>query len=465
MKTSLHVRGKKKRSQKRIVRKKEKKKEEKETNIDEQISIPSHILEAIGKGECTLFLGAGASRTTGSPTGEGLSDLITDKFLGYPAWKPKGGTSLARDWGLNLGSAASLASAQGIGRGSILTFVKEKLSKISPSPAHLKIPWFRWRAIVTTNYDRLVERAYERETRAVQDLIPVLTDELLPEMGGTGSDKIPLLKPHGSIEPEQSMALSLEDIYQAKEKRRLLFTYIEVLHLLGPVIYIGYSFKDVHILDMIYDITSRLGPYRKPILFVTRQPDSARADKERNWIQGPLKGTYRADGFGNFMAALSKQVTPAIIPSMIVSQMAPCRTMTFVSGGYVSDTTYIDKGVWEYRLTYSINHPEGYAGVIFERKGQTDISNFGKVTFELNIPKEPRKKDSLEVKLESPTSMCILPLKIRGLRGKGWQRVTIPFKNQIAPETQLNRVVLADSGERATLGREYKIGLRKINFV
>jgi hypothetical protein len=462
MKIRSRVHGKKKQSQKRVVRKKEIKEEEKETNREEQINIPSHILEAIGKGECTLFLGAGASRTTGSPTGEGLSDLITDRFLGYPGWNPRGGISLARDWGLNLGSAVSLAS-QGIGRGSILTFVKEKLSRTSPSPAHLKIPWFRWRAIVTTNYDLLVEKAYEKETRAVQDLIPVLTDELLPEMGGTGSDKIPLLKPHGSISHEQTMALSLEDIYQAKEKRRLLFTYIEVLHLLGPVIYIGYSFKDVHILDMIYDITSRLGPYRKPILFVTLQPDSYRADKERNWIQGPLKGTYRADGFGNFMSALSKQVTPAIFPSMIVSQMAPCRTMTFVSGGFVSDTTYIDQGEWEYRLTYSINHPEGYAGVIFERKGETDISKYDKVTFELNISKETREKDTLEVKLEGPTSLWILPLKIRGLRGKGWRQVTIPFGKH-ARETRLSRVVLADSGELATLGREYKIGLRKINF-
>jgi hypothetical protein len=468
MKTPSHVRGKKKQSKKSIVRKKEIKEEEKEKSKEKQINIPSHILEAIGKGECTLFFGAGASRTTGSPTGEGLSDLITDRFLGYPGWKPKAGTSLARDWGLNLGMAVSLASAQGIERGNILTFVKTELSRTKPSPAHLKIPWFRWRAIVTTNYDRLIEDAYkELETNRAQDLKPVLSEEHLPEMGATGSDIIPLLKPHGSISQEESMSLSLEDIYQAKEKRRLLFTYIEVLHLLGPVIYIGYSFKDVHILDMIYDITSRLGPYRKPILFVTLQPDSDRADKERNWIQGPLKGTYLADGFGKFMSALSKQVTPAIVPSMIVSQMAPCRTMTFVSGGIVSDTTFykIDEGEWEYWLTYSINHSEGYAGVIFERKGEADISKYGEVTFELNISKEKRTKETLEVKLESPNSLCILPLKIRGKRGKGWQQVTIPFRNKIAPGTRLSRVVLADSGERAILGREYKIGLRKINFV
>lgn len=293
-------------------------------------------------------------------------------------------------------------------------------------------------------------------------------------METAGSDSVPLLKPHGCV--SRSMSLSWEDVYKAKQERRLLFTYIEILHFVGPVIYIGYSFRDVHILDMILDLTNRLGLYRKPILFVTLQRDSERAEKERNWIQGQtLNGIYLADGFEQFMDALCKQVTPAIAPSMIIRQMAPCRVMTFASGGVVSDTAFYkmdqaEEGEWEYWVTYSINDRQGYAGVIFERRDRprdrgVDISAYGKVIFELNVPRAPRKVECLEVKLEGTTvKRCDLTLDVKNLRGAGWKEISIPFGKQGMPVRQLRRVVLADNGNWARLGREYKIGIRKIRF-
>src|SRR5205085_5427676 len=422
----------------------------------------------------TLFFGAGASNPANAPSGEELSDLVTNEFLIDKSRESKSSIPLVKDWGLNLASAVSLAIAQpGMDRGIIENFVRDKLSTSSPSPAHLKIPWFRWRAIVTTNYDCLIEESYEKEARRVQELVKVIKEKELPGMGATGSDIVPLLKPHGCT--SQNMSLSLEDVYKAKQQRRLLFTYIEILHFVGPVIYIGYSFKDVHILDMIYDLTSRLGPYRKPILFVTLQQDSERAEKERNWIQGPtLNGIYLADGFEQFMDALSKQITPAIVPSMIIRQIAPCRTMTFASSGVASHTAFYkmdqgEEGEWEYWLTYSINDREGYAGVIFERRDQprdrgVDISRYGKVTFELNVSRAPRKVECLEVKLESTLKRYELSLNVKKLRGAGWKKISIPFGKQGMPMRRLRRVVLADNGNQARLGREYKIGLRKIRF-
>jgi hypothetical protein len=436
------------------------------------MNIPQHILEAIGKGECTLFLGAGASNLAGAPSGEELGELIAKEFLSGTGEESP--ASLTKDWGLNLASAASLACAQPYAdRGEIEKFVQNNLSSVVPSPDHLKIPWFRWRAIVTTNYDRLIESAYERETRAVQEFAPVLEEEELPSIGTTSSDSVPLLKPHGCMSRMGSMSLSLEDIYQARQVRRLLFTYIEILHLLGPVIYIGYSFKDIHILDMIYDLTSRLGGYRKPIMFVTLQHDPERAEKERNWIQGPLKGNYFAGGFEQFMDALTAHVTPAIVPAMIVGQMAPCQAKTFPSGvdwAQVSDkasytTEQGSRGAWAYWLTYSIKHRDGYAGVIFERKNSVDISRYGKMTIELNIPKCLRKDQHLEVKLENRGENQVFLLNVQPLKGKGWQRVSIKLHKKNLPIIRrVRRLVLADNGRRAKIGYEYKIGLRKIKF-
>ena len=434
--------------------------------------IPRNILEAIDAGQCTLFLGAGASKPTGAPSGEELRNLITDRFLSGEQQKqalPEGST-LADDWGLSLESAVSLACAQrGNPRASIEKFVQNKLSKFIPSPSHLRIPWFRWRSIVTTNYDCLVEDAYNKETRAVQNLIPILHEKDIPEIEST--DYVPLFKPHGCISQRTEMSISLEGIYLAKHQRRLLFTYIEMLHLLGPVIYIGYSFKDVHILDMIYELTNRLGPYRRPIVFVTLQQDKSRAEMERRWFETPpLDGIYLDYGFEKFMEELSGEITPAIVPSMIIKQMAPCRTMTFASGGWSSDKAYSTKDVngdWEYWLTYTLNHQDGYAGVIFERKGNPlDISKYDKVTFDVNLlPQDESRKDKrLEMKLESTLKQYEHPLNTEELKANDWQEIRVDLNKRDVPRTSLRRIVFADSGERVSLGREYKIGLRNIRF-
>ncbi|MGH8064144.1 MAG: SIR2 family protein [Candidatus Entotheonellia bacterium] len=151
-----------------------------------------------------------------------------------------------------------------------------------------------------------------------------------------GAEHLPLLKPHGCISQPNHMSMSSEDIYQTRLSRRLIFTHIEMLHLLGPVIYIGYSLKDVHILDMICDLTKRLGVYRKPILFVTLQEHQERMEKERIWFERRLEGEYLACGFEGFMDELPQHLTPAVGASSLIRQLSPCRATAFASNGSAS---------------------------------------------------------------------------------------------------------------------------------
>lgn len=422
------------------------------------MDISPKIIDAIQEGRCTLFLGAGASQEAGAPTANKLSKLIVNKFLGQ------------RQWEMDLASAVSLAIATTGNRGDLEDFVCKQLKGLKPSPYHLKIPWYPWRAIVTTNYDRLIENAYEEEKGAFQCPDPIIRDEQLPQVGLATSLYLPLLKPHGCISRPESMVLSLEDIYKAKRNRRLLFTHIETLHVMGPVIYIGYSLKDVHILDMIYDLTERLGRYRRPILFITRQSKKLRALSESEWMKLTLNADYLSCGFKDFMNKLCRQLRPAIGQSKIIPQMAPCRSYTFAGNGAASYTASHEfkttNGIWECWLKYTINHEGGYAGLVFERLGDPfDISEFSRVTFELNVPKTPRKQDLLEAfKLESHLALCPFLLDISTIKGGGWQKVSVSLKNYKIDKERLSRVVLADNGHRAKLGQKYKIGVRNVRF-
>jgi len=421
-------------------------------------SIPSGIIEAIEKGECTLFIGAGASLAANAPAAEDLAMQLLSVFL---QMKP---------WPIGLESVASLVTAHAGNRGRVEGFLKDRLAQLRPSDSHRRLPWYRWRAIVTTNYDQLIEKAYTGEAGAVQRLIPVLGETDLPNLRSAGADNIPLLKPHGCISQPATVAISHEDMYDARTRRRLLFTHIELLHLLGPVIYIGYSFRDVHVLDMILDVTRRLGSYRQPIVFVTHQQDDRKADAERRWFERTLQGEYLAAGFDGFVDELGRRVRPVIGPSWIVRQMAPCRCWTFAGNGEASYTASHEISLEgensECWFTYTINHEEGYAGVVFERLGDPiDVSQYTLVSCELNVPDVDRVIDRLEaLKLESHLRLYVNLQEIGALKGRGWVRIAVPLEKYDIDKTRLGRVVLADNGHRALLGQEYRVGLRKVRF-
>ena len=120
---------------------------------------------------------------------------------------------------------------------------------------------------------------------------------------------------------------------------------------------------------------------------------------------------------------------------------------------------------WEYWLTYSINHDEGYIGVSFERKRDLDIRRFRKLIFELNVPNSPREHDYLEAKLESMQRQAQFKIDLTQIKGTGWQEVEITFRGKKdIPKGDLRKVVLSDTGHLAIVGSKYKLGLRRARF-
>lgn len=421
--------------------------------------IPKEFVEYVERGECTIFLGAGASRVASAPSGGELSELICREILGLS------------DCNMELERASSLVSAQQGGRGRLEKLVVDQLDKLSPAPAHKRLPWYRWKAIITTNYDTLIEDAYISASLKMQSLYSIIMPERLGEIQ-TNSDTILLIKPHGCISRPESMVLSRENLYDARIDRRLLFTQIEVLHLTGPVIYIGYSLSDVHVLDIIYEITKRLDSYRKPILFVTKQGESL-ARYERRWFELVLKGEYLTyvDGFRGFIDELSKRASPAVAPSLLIEQLAPCNAITFKRDAEILSYSILQRqsdAEWECWLTYRIDQEAGYAGTCFERFDvPLDISMFKKVTFNLNIPSTSDKLDAIEFKLESFNKQFVRLLNLKEFMGKGWKEVS--FDLDVITEDELTKkrlrkITLANNGGRVDLGKEYKVGICKIRF-
>src|SRR3989442_830537 len=128
--------------------------------------IPASLLDGIRSGQVVLFLGAGASwgavsdNGTKIPTGLALAEALSKRFLG------------GEDADRPLAVVAELA----VSENDLLTvqsFIHELFSHFHPAAFHKLISTFRWSAIVTTNYDLIVEEAYAVKG-AIQKPIPFI---------------------------------------------------------------------------------------------------------------------------------------------------------------------------------------------------------------------------------------------------------------------------------------------------
>lgn len=227
--------------------------------------LPSVIRDAICKGDVVLFLGAGANHGAvnregrGALDGEGLKNAICDKFLdGRLKDKP---LHIVAEFAKN---EADLRAVQ--------DFIRDLFSDINPEPYHQIIAKFRWKAIVTTNFDYVMEKAYQAESDAMQEMFPVVRDGDVRRLGKT-VNTVPLLKLHGSLDviddPKYPLILAAEEYAKYRENRQELFGFFQDLARECHVIFCGYDISDSNIAQILWNLGSR--PSERP-MYMTVNP-------------------------------------------------------------------------------------------------------------------------------------------------------------------------------------------------
>jgi hypothetical protein len=106
----------------------------------------------------------------------------------------------------------------------------------------------RLHAIVTTNYDPLIEDAL----RAAG--VPHLLQTLEENAATTGGDELRLLKIHGSFTSWRDTILSGHSYASFTDRYKLLNAQLDVLLVQRPVLFLGCSLKDPRILDWLAKI-------------------------------------------------------------------------------------------------------------------------------------------------------------------------------------------------------------------
>jgi hypothetical protein len=184
-------------------------------------SIPASLIEAVRDQRAILFLGAGASQgaihpsNETVPTGESLRDMISEKFLaGQLKSKP-------------LMAVAALAANE-VGLSCFQKFIHDILEPFWPGRHHLLLPTFRWKALVTTNYDLIVERAYQQVSSSLQTIVKTVKDgDSFDARMSAATHPVGYYKLHGCIESytDETIPLILSnEQYNSYKKTALVST-------------------------------------------------------------------------------------------------------------------------------------------------------------------------------------------------------------------------------------------------
>ncbi len=213
--------------------------------------IPQPLIDDIVGSKCLPFIGAGFSLN---------AKLPSDKKM--PNWQ--GLTeALAADAGVSpQRSGPDVASAyeRRFGRVQLIEAIRNVLhsDSVEPGDAHRGFASLPFDTIYTTNFDLLLEGAYELTRRPYRSLVGELQ---LPFHGGALSTSI--VKMHGDLRHEEHIVVTKEDYDQFLERYPVISTHLSAMLITRTALFVGYSLTDPDFVHIREIVRSRLGKFQR----------------------------------------------------------------------------------------------------------------------------------------------------------------------------------------------------------
>lgn len=264
------------------------------------MEIPKVLKEQIAQGTAVLFLGAGATigakNKIGSepPNGQQLAKLLSEKFLNDKTYN----SSLQAVGGLAINNT-DLTTVQ--------EFIRTVFEDFEPADFHLLIPTFRWHGIVTTNYDLIIEKAYQEVKERLQSVVPIISDLDRVDDKLRKENTIRLLKVHGCItrtaDASVPLILTTDQYVSFRDGRSRLFITLEEWGFEHPIVFIGHGLQDPDLRQILFELDSRLGPSRPKHYLITPSADQDEINFWANKRIEVIRGTFK-----EFLEKLNREI-------------------------------------------------------------------------------------------------------------------------------------------------------------
>jgi len=275
------------------------------------------LIEDILKGRGTLFLGAGASREADFPDANTLTEYLASKA----------GNSLSSKLsGQTLDTVSDYLYAEpGYGKQWVRQKIidcfekRHKTVKRIPSIAHEIMTMIKWRAMFTTNYDRLIEIAYDSSQDAVQRVLPIYTPDA--QIRRHEEEVARLIKLNGSVDEaarnsSHELVFTFADQQEARIRNQRFYDLLRDEAAIGSIIFVGFSFTHLGARDMgtspefflLQEILREMGPAARWHYCVTPfDPSSPSSELICRKLHANQIKVINAT-FGGFLDALFKQL-------------------------------------------------------------------------------------------------------------------------------------------------------------
>ena len=221
------------------------------------MDLPLGLRTAIQSGRAVLFVGSGigyeAQDQKGdcAPDGRGLAAELAAKF----------GIHDASD---DLAEVAGIVELRK-GRAELVAFLAKRLADLEPSEHVLSLLSHRWGAIFTTNYDRVIERAYERLADPCQTPVVISSTGSLVETDPRF--EVPVYHIHGALfdgGTRPDILITDGDYARFGERRRMLFETLKQRFATSPFLYVGYSHQDSNWRTLQAEMRAEFQPGKPP---------------------------------------------------------------------------------------------------------------------------------------------------------------------------------------------------------
>jgi tetratricopeptide (TPR) repeat protein len=210
------------------------------------------LIQKIRAGDIALFIGAGASIGSKAPKGDDLVESIKKEFSDMDF----------EGIGYNLLDVCQ--EIDDMGRFHALSeYIKRIFYGLKPSATHNILSDYDWSIIFTTNYDNLIESTFEdnyKKSDYAKLCRPFFRGD--KPFRKNKKDEIKLLKLMGDIQrddvEERAVLTRKEYIKRANSRKKMLSNLTDYIHD-GSVLYIGYSFRDRIVWELIDELIEEIG--------------------------------------------------------------------------------------------------------------------------------------------------------------------------------------------------------------
>lgn len=227
-------------------------------------AITHQLVDALMRNSLVVFVGAGLSVGSGLPTWASLiAPLATELGCKTPKPGPGFGEELLRIAG---------HYEDENGRNALVRKLRAGLDirGAVPNAAHAALAaLFPRGAIVTTNYDDLIERSYRDASLRVQ---PVVADSNLPYWDGGAMHVIKL---RGDLDNPESLVVTQRDYDTHPLSHPLLVQQTKSLLVTHTPLFVGYSHSDPDTALILHQLQFQLGIHMRQIYSVQFDMDDA----------------------------------------------------------------------------------------------------------------------------------------------------------------------------------------------